>query len=246
MANKFFGVKTPLLLENQYKKRLLKFRKDIYKVFYDTINLKAFSDDLSQDNQIDLFTNNSEILINHTSKVMPAIMNRQLYLYFNKQFIKNIKGSFELDLNILYNQERELIDQLVKKSGTYIKKYGDDMASWLSANVRDNWIMGGSQTNLEKGIAERFQVDKRRAKLIARNETSSFIGAVELERARNLGIEEAIWRTSLDERVRKAHRELNGVKFRLDKGAYSKLEDRYLFPKVSDIQCRCTAFYLIN
>lgn len=198
-----------------------------------------------QDVQVDVFNQVSNILIANQSKTIPIIMNRQLFLYFNKNFIKNIKASFDLDLNILYNQERELIDQLTKKSGTYIKKYGDDMASWLSANVRDNWIKGGSQTNLEKEIASRFQVDKNRAKLIARNETSSFIGAVELERCRNLGIEYGIWRTMEDSRVRPDHQVLEGVKFKLNKGAFDKKTESWIFPK-SEINCRCTAKYIIE
>ncbi len=84
-------------------------------------------------------------------------------------------------------------------------------------------------------IRERFGVSKSRATLIARDQTLTLNSQIAKQRQTNLGIEEYIWTTSGDERVRPEHEEREGQVFRWDN------------PPVDGhpgepISCRCTAF----
>lgn len=79
-----------------------------------------------------------------------------------------------------------------------------------------------------------------RIKTIARNEVSTINSQMTLRRSASLGITEGIFRTSKDKRVRASHKELNGVKYKLSKGAWSKIAQKWIIPGITDINCRCT------
>ena len=72
------------------------------------------------------------------------------------------------------------------------------------------------------------------ARRIARDQTSKMVGKLNEARQRQVGVEEYVWRTSLDERVRSEHQNNEGRRFRWDQ------------PPSTDhpgaaIQCRCRA-----
>ena len=85
-----------------------------------------------------------------------------------------------------------------------------------------------------------------RIKTIARNEVQTINSQMTLRRSENLGITEGIYRTSKDERVRACHKELDGVKFRLKQGAWSKTCQKYIQPGITDINCRCSYSPIIS
>ena len=76
---------------------------------------------------------------------------------------------------------------------------------------------------------------KKRAKLIARDQTQKVNAAVTQGRQSNLGVTEYIWRTSSDERVRESHKSKNGKRFRWDSPPADTGHPG------QDIQCRCVA-----
>lgn len=80
-------------------------------------------------------------------------------------------------------------------------------------------------TGIQNGKGEKWIADEifklgestdARAKLIARDQIGKINTAVNKARHDELGIEEYIWRTCLDERVRHKHRKREGKKFRWD------------------------------
>lgn len=73
-----------------------------------------------------------------------------------------------------------------------------------------------------------------RARLIARDQISKLNGQVTQERQKNLGVSKYIWRTSLDERVRDSHRELEGTTQSWD-------DPPSVGHPGEDYNCRCTA-----
>lgn len=78
---------------------------------------------------------------------------------------------------------------------------------------------GTLHKDVAKEIAARFNVQKSRAKLIARDQIGKYYAKVNSTRHRAMGIEEFIWRTVGDERVRDEHQSINGRKFRYPDGA---------------------------
>ena len=72
------------------------------------------------------------------------------------------------------------------------------------------------------------------------NEVQTINAQMNQKRNASLGIKEGIFRTSEDEKVRPCHKELNGVRYELSKGAWSKTCGRWIIPGVTDINCRCS------
>lgn len=239
------GIKTFNSVEIQYYKELLAFRRQIMNAFNKNINIKSFADaDLTQKQQINNFSRIITQII--ASNKIADKMGLLMYRFFNTQIKSNLTQSgFELDLESYYKSDRQVLDNLITNSEEYIKKYGEDIATWLRTEIRTNYLQGKTSVELKEQIQERFSVDKNKAKLIARNESSTFMGAMEKKRFQDLGVEEAIWQTVGDERVRSSHKHLNGKKFKLDKGLYNEKTNEFVFPK-SEINCRCFSNYLIE
>ena len=89
--------------------------------------------------------------------------------------------------------------------------------------------------SLKEQIKNLYKVTDNRAKLISRDQTSKLNSALTQKRAQNLGVEEYVWVTAKDDRVRPTHQANNGKIFRWDEP-----------PKPTgnpgeDINCRCVA-----
>lgn len=111
-------------------------------------------------------------------------------------------------------------------------------------------------TRLEEGVRvevirdklrEQLQISKRRAELIARDQTLKASGQLQEARQRQAGITRYVWTTSLDERVRPDHVALEGRIFSWDDPPITNMSEvrkgrpeRRGHPG-SDYQCRCTA-----
>jgi len=112
-----------------------------------------------------------------------------------------------------------------------------------SVDKAQSMVFNGFQTGkrweeIAKDIEQYIDPDvggiANRAKLIARDQIAKLNSQVTQERQKNLGISKYIWRTSLDERVRDSHRELEGT-------VHSWDDPPSVGHPGEDIQCRCTA-----
>ncbi len=130
------------------------------------------------------------------------------------------------------------INALTLETAQWVKKLRDDTLEMYTANSLRAMTQGLSLSE----ILEQFDglVDKRKnhAKFTARNQIANFNSITTKLRAQNLGITQAIWVTSKDERVRQCHKVRDGKEFDLDKGLYSSCDGQHLLPGV-DYQCRC-------
>jgi len=94
---------------------------------------------------------------------------------------------------------------------------------------------------IARRIEQETRVSKSKAALLARDQTLKLYAQQMQQRHQAAGVMEYVWRTSLDERVRAAHKSLDGTR------------QRYLSPPIvdakrgrrehpgGDYQCRCTA-----
>lgn len=98
---------------------------------------------------------------------------------------------------------------------------------------------------LARQILERFDVTTSRAELIARDQVLKLHGAVTRLRQEALGIRRYTWSTSLDERVREMHAELEGTEQRWDDPPVVSEDGRREHPG-GDFQCRCVAVPIID
>lgn len=91
---------------------------------------------------------------------------------------------------------------------------------------------------LQAKLEARGDVSESRAELIARDQTLKLNGALTQIRQESAGVDEYIWSTSLDERVRDSHRALEGERFSWS----SPPEPGH---PGQDYQCRCVALPVV-
>ena len=174
-------------------------------------------DSLNEDNLDEWLANVSSYnnLVNRSFD--KALLNRLLFR-FQRNLIKfnakQVKKSYEkfsgVDLLAYSDDIIETTRAQTESSIAAIQELGDDIKTKLEkqvfAGMRDGMrhedLVKRIQASLKgnKGI---FKSVKKRAKLIARNEVSSFNGALTKKRNENLGIKFYEWQAIDDDRVRK-------------------------------------------
>lgn len=134
------------------------------------------------------------------------------------------------------------IDAYIAETTAWVQKLRDDTLAEYTANTLRAMSLGQSLEEVMDNFTGMVEKRKNHAKFVARNQIANFNSLTTKARAQNLGITEARWITSRDERVRESHidRGRDGGKvFKLDKGCYSDKDGKWLLPGV-DYQCRCT------
>ncbi|MBU9382095.1 minor capsid protein [Burkholderia gladioli] len=105
----------------------------------------------------------------------------------------------------------------------------------IAAQVLVSVQHGQRYASIVESIHHETGVTERRAKLIARDQTSKLNSAITEARQTAIGIEEYEWQTSGDERVRESHVENDGKVFRWDSPPAETGHPGH------DMNCRCVA-----
>lgn len=149
-----------------------------------------------------------------------------------------------LGINILddyYSGEfyAEMIEKWISDNVDLIKTVPKDSLGKIKKLVYENFMNGRTNTDIIKELQHQYGVDKRHARLIARDQTGKLNAQITQHQQEDAGISMYIWRDCRDERVRDGHRELHGKPF-----SWSNPPDvgngRRCHPG-QDYQCRCRA-----
>ncbi|WP_277593616.1 minor capsid protein [Pseudomonas chlororaphis] len=121
-------------------------------------------------------------------------------------------------------------------------KYLEEVQTLVMANMRS----GMRPSYIEKALQEQFGVTQRRAKMIARDQTSKIQGELAEKQQRDAGFEYFQWIDSDDSRVRHRHHEIANKVTAYGKGIYRwddlpLSDDGKPIKPGSDYQCRCIA-----
>lgn len=158
------------------------------------------------------------------------------------QWLSRVKSTLGIDLAavISKNDLNELVSIARERNAALITKLSDETRARIAGNVYDNITQGGSAKTLAGKLTESFGFSRKRAKLIARDQTAKFNSDLTKLRQEQAGIDSYEWSTSGDERVRPTHRENDGKIFRWDTPP-----ERTGHPG-HDIQCRCVALAVVE
>jgi SPP1 gp7 family putative phage head morphogenesis protein len=134
----------------------------------------------------------------------------------------------------------DILTAVTRENVGLIRSIPEEYFKKIETLVFSNTTQGTKAGSMIKQIQKIGKTTTQRAKLIARDQSSKLNSALSQQRQQNLGVEEYVWRTSGDERVRHSHKSKNGKVFRWDKP-----------PKDTghpgqDIQCRCVAQPIIK
>jgi len=155
---------------------------------------------------------------------------------FNKQQFEKLQQSvFGIDI---FLHEPWLGDQLelfANQNTQLITSIPDQELERVSGDIQRGLQQGLRYSDITQKIQKSFGISHRKAKLIARDQTAKLNSSLTRLRQQEIGIEEYIWQTVEDERVRQTHRHNNGKRFRWDKP-----------PPITghpgnDVNCRCIA-----
>ena len=160
--------------------------------------------------------------------------------YNESQFQKMNRSVFGIDL---YQDEPWLEDQLklfANQNAQLITGMTSQELERVAGIVERGLQQGERFTQIAEELQKSFGISHRRATLIARDQTSKLNSSLSKLRQQELGIEEYIWQTSGDERVRPTHRANDGKKFRWDKPPSKTGHPGH------DVNCRCVAVGVIE
>lgn len=150
------------------------------------------------------------------------------------QLDRQVRAAFGVDVLHAEPSLRPLSTAFVSENVALIKsipnKYLDDVEATVTRAIR----RAATPTDLTQELQERYEVSESRARLIARDQLGKYYGQINQARQQALGVEEYVWETSQDERVREEHADRQGEVFRWDdppEGGHPG----------EDYQCRCFA-----
>lgn len=123
----------------------------------------------------------------------------------NKQLGAALKDGGTVDVVGSEPWLNQAIEEFVRENVALIRTIPEVFFSDLEKNIMREVADGARFEALADVIEERYGVAESRAELIARDQTSKFQGDLNRVRQADLGIENFIWRTSNDERVRPEH-----------------------------------------
>lgn len=132
-----------------------------------------------------------------------------------KEWKKAIKATLGIDIREDYYQGdfyKEQLDLWIASNVDLIKTIPHDTLGKMREIVYDGFVNGKTTTRMTKDIQAAYGVSKRRAEFIARDQVAKLNGQIQQAQQQDAGIDEYIWSTVGDERVRESHRELNGKK----------------------------------
>lgn len=112
---------------------------------------------------------------------------------------------------------REQLDLATQENMRLIRSIPEQLLGDVQRIVVQGAMEGRHALEIGKQIEERFGMTERRARGIARDQTSKWHSAVHRLRCVDAGVTELEWSTSLDDRVRPTHRANHGKRFPINK-----------------------------
>lgn len=104
----------------------------------------------------------------------------------------------------------------------------------------------GDNASIRDEIQKEWGVSASKAQFLARQETSLFFSKLGMDRAKQTGIRRYRWSTSHDERVREAHKHLQGQIIDFDKPPVVDLKTGRRAHAGEDYNCRCAKIWLFD
>lgn len=170
-----------------------------------------------------------------TTMFQAEIIGVEIARFNKKQFEKTTNSIFGFDIFV---DEPWLADQLKlfsSQNAQLIKSLPEQELERVAGDIERGLQQGLRFTDISREIQKSYGITHRRAKLIARDQTTKLNASLTKLRQQEVGVEEYIWQTSGDERVRPTHRANDGKKFRWDSPPAKTGHPGH------DVNCRCIA-----
>lgn len=134
---------------------------------------------------------------------------------------------------------KEALEKWVSENVDLIKTVPTNSLEKMKDIVYSGYMNGKPTTEIVKEIQRQYGMDKRHARLIARDQTAKLNAEINKNQQTDAGVKQYKWSDSADKRVRKSHKRLNGHIFSWDNPPETD-GGRRCHPG-QDFQCRCCA-----
>lgn len=248
----------PSKIESQYVRDMRRYINDwrayvelycknhIYKYVKDGTNILTDADD---DPMWDNILNQLDLMSFELRNLQPAYLfdksTQKFVRALNTFSYHNVKTQVAIIGIDPISDNRELRDYVqakIKENTNLITTMEDTYINRVKSDIYRELTTGCSVQDIANDITKRTGMAYSHANLIARDQTGTIISKLNSYRQQKAGVEKYIWRTSEDERVRPAHKALDGKTFKYgdpDGG------DQGMTPG-QPINCRCTADPIID
>jgi SPP1 gp7 family putative phage head morphogenesis protein len=243
-------VKTPKQIEVRYRKALLNLVRNLKKDVFERIIplLRIYEPEFVNDayatalsKAFDNLRNRYANITREAESVASAFVTSSDATN-KRKFYSTLQSAFGVNVQSLVQQENlgDILIAKTRENVALIQSIPDEFLKKVETIVFEGTTQGSRTTSMIKELQHIGKVTENRARLISRDQTSKMNSSLNQQRQQNLGVEEYIWRTAEDDRVRPDHASKDGKTFRWDKP-----------PKDTghpgeDIQCRCIAQPLIK
>lgn len=155
------------------------------------------------------------------------------------QLLRQTRAALGVDVFLHDEKLAARAESFVHTNVGLIKNMSHDLVGRVERSALAAVQDGTLADDYAETLRDQFDFPEARATLIARDQVGKLYGQTNADRQQGLGITGFYWRTSMDERVRSSHAELEGQRF-----AYAdppENDDGEPILPGKEIQCRCTA-----
>ncbi|MCO6514311.1 MAG: phage head morphogenesis protein [Snodgrassella sp.] len=176
----------------------------------------------------------------------------QLALQFVNRTVSNYESLFKTHLRKagftvrfqITDFQKESLQAVMENNVGLIKSIGSQYLDKVQGQVWKCVTDGYDLSTLAKDLSKAYDITKRRAELIARDQGAKAHAVIEKAKRQELGITKAIWLHShAGKKPRPSHLAADGKEFDVDKGMY--LDGKWIQPGEL-INCRCCSKSIIE
>jgi SPP1 gp7 family putative phage head morphogenesis protein len=162
------------------------------------------------------------------------------------QFVRTVKPNLEVPMQMSDGVRDQLAEDYNTNMNLYIQGWKEEQIQRLRDQVNQAVIEGFRADSMLDTIQAEYGVTKRKARFLARQETSLLVSKYREARYTEAGLKEYKWSTSHDERVRPDHKVLDKRHFSWDSPPVVDTATGRRANPGEDFGCRCVAIPVLR
>lgn len=163
----------------------------------------------------------------------------------NQDFLKTIKN-VTIAPELTLEMQANIANAWANNLELYIKKWSGENILKLRQEVSENVYYGNRAASMVKSIQQNYGVSKRKAKFLARQETSLLMSNLRAERYKDAGITRYKWSGVMDERERPDHKLLEDTMQTWETPPVVDRQNMRRAHPGEDFGCRCVAVPIVD
>lgn len=178
---------------------------------------------------------------------MSAAVDR-IVLDAGRQFVSSVAANGNVGIVPQFTEamRQQLTAELTTNVDLGIRGWAAQRIPELRRRVEENVFLGMRTDRLARIIESEFGVGKRKAAFLADQETGLLMAKYRKARYQDVGVQEYIWQTSNDVRVRPDHAALNGKRFNFNAPPITDRATGRRNNPGEDYRCRCVPRAILN